>query len=106
MTKKIFRISSLILFLSFLAIYFLASNGYYATEEQKRSVLTKEKMILFEQDVNEGKNVDLEEYMDSVYTSYENNLTDVCYKTSKKINTYVKTGVESIFKFINNLIDD
>lgn len=106
MSNKIIRVGFLILVLSFLAIYLLASNGYYATEEQKRSILTKEKMVLFEQDISQGKNVDLEEYMDSVYTSYESTLSDVCYKASKKINTYVKSGVESIFKIINNLIDD
>lgn len=103
---KIFKIIVTTLFLVYLFLFFASESGYYEYNVRKQTVLTSEKIKEFEQDVKENKNVDLNKYLESTKKEYKNNLTNTCTNISTKVNYYFKTGVESVFKIINKLVED
>lgn len=104
--KKIFMTVLGSLFVIFVSLYIAGESGYYNYEQSKKAILTKEKMQEFEEDVQNGENVDLNDYLDSTYQNYNSKLSDICFKTSKNINKYAKEGIESVLKLINRLVDD
>lgn len=104
--RKIFLIILGSLFVIFIALYIAGESGYYNYEQSKKAILTAEKMQEFEEDVKNGENVDLNDYLDSTYQNYNSKLSDLCFKTSKNINKYAKEGIESVLKLINHWMDD
>ena len=106
MDKKIFGIIFFILFLAFFISYIAISSGYYEYELQHRMVLTSEAMKKFEEDVEEGKDVSLEEYVIPNSKDYTNTLTNSTNKVALGVNNALKKGIEKIFKVIGNFVED
>lgn len=104
--KKIFKIIFGGLFIIFISLYIAGESGYYDYEQSKKAILTKERMALFEEDVKNGKNVDLNDYLESQNKNYNSKLSSACYNASKKINEYAKGGIEAVLKLINRLVED
>ena len=61
--KKLFRIFIFFLFISFLVLYFSRANGYYEDLNNKKSYLTEDKIKEFEEDVKNGKEIKVENYV-------------------------------------------
>ena len=57
--NKIFRYSILVSFVTFFALYLSQSTGYFEYRNSKKVALTNEQIEKFENDVKEGKNIDL-----------------------------------------------
>lgn len=104
--KKFGRMILILICFSFVVTYIIYETGYYEYKLQNRTVLTKEQMEQFEKDVNEGKDVTLEDYFVETEVDYTNKLTDVTVNVSSKVNSYLKKGVELIFKQVNKLVDE
>lgn len=103
------KIAKLILFLvcfSFVVTYIIYETGYYEYKLQSRTVFTKEQMQQFEKDVNDGKDVTLEDYLIETEVDYTNKLTDATVKVSSKVNSYLKKSVELVFKGLNKLVQE
>lgn len=104
--KKFGRIILIFICFSFIVTYIIYETGYYEYKLQNRTVLTKEQMEQFEKDVNDGKDVTLEDYFVETEVDYTNKLTDVTVNVSSKVNSYLKKGVELIFKQVNKLVEE
>lgn len=104
--NKLIKLIILIICFAFVISYIIYETGYYEYKLQSRTVLTKEQMEKFEQDVNEGKNVDLNDYLVETEKDYTNNLTDTTIKVSSTVNSYIKKGVELLFKQVNKLVQE
>lgn len=104
--KKFGRVILIIICFSFVVTYIIYETGYYEYKLQNRTVLTKEQMEQFEKDVNDGKDVTLEDYFVETEVDYTNKLTDVTVNVSSKVNSYLKKGVELIFKQVNKLVEE
>ena len=102
---KIFKFVFMVFFLSFLVIYFSELTGYYEYQNHKKAALTEEQIKKFESDVASGKEVDLEEYLASDTTTYNNKLSKLTSKLSDGISTLVENGVENTFKLLSNLVE-
>ena len=100
--KHIFVLISLI----FLCSYVVSQSGYYEYSLQSKKNLTEEGIKDFENDVKEGKYVDITNYLKDTSNDYSTPLTRVVVKTSKKVNNYLKDSIEIIFKFLNKLVED
>ena len=103
------KLPKLILFLvcfAFIVTYIIYETGYYEYKLQNRTVLTKEQMEQFEKDVNDGKDVTLNDYLVETEIDYTTKLTDATVKVSSKVNTYLKKGVELVFKQVNKLVQE
>ena len=90
------KISKIIKFLSFTIIivffcsYFIERTGYYEYKLQNRRILTEEEMQKFENDIKEGKEVDINDYLSNTNIDYSNNLTKTTSNISLKLNKYLK----------------
>lgn len=103
--NNIMKVIFLVLFLIFLTIYFSQSGGYYEFELHKKTVFTEEKIRQFEQDVAEGKDVSIEDYLVSEKKDYNNRASKIGYFVSKNISNYIKKGIEETFKMINKMVE-
>lgn len=102
---KLFRFCFLFSLLSFFALYFSQVTGYYDFAEHKKVVLTNEQIKKFEEDVANGKNLDIEDYLVNTDKNYQNKTSRLGLKISEGIGDYAKRGIEMTFKVLNNLVE-
>lgn len=103
--SKIFWSIMLFFFIIFISIFMASSSGYYEYENKNKMKLTEEKMKQFEEDVANGKNVDVKDYITENEKDYENNITLIGDKMSNIVNNSITKGLEGSFKFIDKLIN-
>ena len=105
--KKIFNkiVSRIFLFLliAFTALYVSEATGYYEFEQHKKVEMNKVKIEQFEEDVRNGKDINVKDYIDEVDVSYENVISTVGYTLSEKIGDIVEGGLEATFNFFGQL---
>ena len=101
---KIFRKIFLILLIAFTALYVSESAGYFEYKEHNKKVMTEEKIKQFESDIKNGKNIHLEDYVVNDTKSYESKGSKIGESISKKVEKYVINGLNSTFKFLNNVL--
>ena len=104
--KKIFHTLIWILFLGFLVLYFAQAWGYYENLNSKKSSLTEEKIKQFEQDVKEGKEIKVENYVVDLKKDYGNNVSQFGLYTSKTFAKYFKKAMNSIFGEVDKMVKD
>ena len=103
---KIIKLFGVALVVGFLLMFFSSSSGYYEYELNKKSNLTQEAIIQFEQDVKDGKEIDINEYLVDEAKDYSNSFSDIGLNISNKIGTLFSKGVKFIFNSIDNMIDE
>ena len=59
--EKVLRFILICFFLFFLVILFANSSGYYQSKSTKAKVLTEEQIKVFEQDIKNGKNINIDD---------------------------------------------
>ena len=104
--NKTFKFIFMIFFISFLVIYFSEITGYYEYKNYKKASLTEEQVRKFENDVKEGKEVDIKEYLVVENSNYNNRLSKLTSKLSDGISNVVKSGVENTFKFLSKIMEE
>lgn len=104
--KKISKLIIILICFSFIVSYIIYETGYYEYKLQNRTVLTKEQMEQFERDVQEGKDVTLNDYLVETEIDYSNRLTDTTVRISNKVTLYFKKGIELVFKQVNRMVQE
>lgn len=104
--KKIFKFIFYVFFISFLAIYLSELTGYYEYKNHEKAVMTEEQIKKFEDDVKNGKEVDINKYLVVEETKYNNNLSKLTSKISQGISKAANKSVESSFKFLSKLVGE
>ena len=61
--NRLFKIIFWLFFLSFMLIYFSELTGYYEYKNYQKSIMTNEQIKQFEQDIKDGKEVNLDNYV-------------------------------------------
>lgn len=96
------------IFILFLIIYFSLyisiATGYYEVKNNNEMNITKEKMKEFENDINEGKNVNIDKYIKKDYTEYRNVVSDFGYGISSTVEFLVNRGIKYTFGFVSKLL--
>ena len=103
--KKIFYGIIYILFFSFLVLYLACAGGYYEDMNHKKTVLTEEKIKAFEEDVKNGKEIKVENYVVNLKKDYSNKISDFGLFTSKTFAKYFKKGIVGIFSGIDKMVN-
>lgn len=104
--NKIFKFVFYAFLLTFVVIYFSELTGYYEYQNYKKASLTEEQIKQFEEDVRNGKEVDVNDYLIVETTNYDNKLSKAASKLSDGISSLVKNGVENAFKLLSKLVDE
>lgn len=102
--KKIAKLFIYIILLAFIFSYVIEESGYYEYNLQSKKNLTEEEIKKFEQDVKEGKDVDIKNYLQESTTDYSNNLTRTTSKLSINLNKYLNKAISNTFNIFGRLI--
>lgn len=100
---KRFKIIFSFLVIIFICLYFASQTGYYERNISRQTVLTKEALLEFEKDVEEGKNVDIKDYLPKPKTDYASTSSKIGHNISNFIDSLLNDGVGYIFKFLKAL---
>ena len=103
---KVSKFIIILICFCFVVSYIIYETGYYEYKLQNRTVLTKEQMKQFEKDVQDGKDVTLNDYLVETEIDYSNKLTDTTVKISNKVTLYFKKGIELVFKQVNKMVQE
>lgn len=104
--NKLITIIFGIFLFSFMIIYFSEVTGYYEYKNYQKTFLTNEQIKKYEEDIKNGIEVDLNEYLIKDDKKYNNKLSILASKISNGISKIVKNGVEYSFKYISKLIEE
>jgi anionic cell wall polymer biosynthesis LytR-Cps2A-Psr (LCP) family protein len=102
--KKFVLVLLLILFIIFIIIFCSSKTNYYEYANHKKVLVTNEKILEFEKDINEGKNVNLNDYIKDESKDYSNNLTKVGDFISNNIFNVSEKVVKISYNFISKVI--
>lgn len=103
--KNPFMIVVIVLFGAYLSLYYLSISGYYEYKEYNKMVLTEEAMQRFENDVKDGKDISIENYI-SDYKDYSNSVSNFGLKTGESLEKIVDKGLGGIFRVLSKLVTD
>ena len=88
-----------------MTLYLSQATGYYEYELHQRVVLTEEKIKQFEKDVAEGKNINIENYLENTNKDYSNKLSSIGYNLSNTIGKYVRISIEQTLKALTKIVE-
>ena len=103
---KIVKYIFLSLFITFIISYVIEKSGYYEYNLQNKVIMTNEAMAQFEKDLAEGKDVTKEDYVVSTTKDYTSTLTRTTNKVSIKVNQFLKSGIEGVFKIVGTFVEE
>jgi len=104
--NTICKILFFVCFTTFLTFYIAQQSGYYEYSERKKMSFTKEQIKQFEEDVKNGKEIDINDYMQNTDKNYQNKISKLTLGVSENISKYTKKGVDIIFTRIGNAIEE
>lgn len=104
--KKIFNTFIWFLFISFLVLYFAQAGGYYEDMNNKKTALTEEKIKAFEEDVKNGKEIKVENYVVNMKKNYGNKISSFGLFTSKTFAEGFKWGMNNLFNGIDKMVNE
>lgn len=84
-------------------VYISGKTGYYQTDLEKKTVLTKEAILNFEQDIASGKPVNIKDYINAEMPDYRNRYSKAGDKISKTLDAVLNEGVGKLSEFIKAL---
>lgn len=105
MQKNIFWIIMFIFFIVFISLFIASKSGYYEYENHNKKVFTEEKMKEFENDLKEGKNVDIKNYIYEDNKNYENKITKIGNFISNLLSNGILKSVKITTKVFENLFN-
>ena len=104
--NKIFKTIFFLCFISYLTFYIAGQSGYYEYTERKKMTFTKEQIEQFENDVKEGKNIDIKEYLKNTDKNYQNKISKGTLQVSETISKYTKKGINTIFAKLAKVVEE
>ena len=104
--ESIFKFILLCFIICFLVILFAGKTGYYEKKLRDNSILTEEQIKKFEEDLKNGKNVDISNYVINENKDYTTKLTSDVYSVSLKVEKTIDKIVKFIFNEVGKNIND
>ena len=102
--SSIFKLIVLSLLLIFIVIYVSDMKGYYAYSNYKKNILTEEGIRKFENDVENGNPIDVNEYVVKE-KDYSNKISKTTLKISNKLGSFIRKGIVNFFDGITSHIE-
>ena len=94
---------TLFLFVIFLILYICKETGFYEYKAHNKANLTNEALKKFENDVNEGINVSLKDYVIDEQVDYTNKVSNIGYNIGNTIEKFMNEGIKKTLKVISAL---
>ena len=93
----------LVFFLIFMALYIALESGYYDVKMGRKATITEEKLEEFENDVKEGKIVDLKDYLTDDYVDYSSKVSRFGSKIGSSLDKFMDGGLDGFFNLLGSL---
>ena len=93
----------LVLFVCFLIIYISRQTGLYEFKVYNKTRLTENAIKEFEKDINEGKNVNLKDYIVDDNIDYSNSISRFGTDIGNLLETIMNDGIKKTLKFLSAL---
>ena len=103
--NNIFKFIMLVLILGFIFMVIASKSGYYEYQLSNKRDMTDEAILRFEQDVKEGKYIDINNYIDNKSVDYNNKISNVGNSISKTISSALAKGFSYVFNYLNKQIE-
>ena len=94
----------ILFFIFFIALYSSQISGYYEYSEYRKSNLTKEKIEEFENDIQNGIDVENKTYILNEYKDYSNKFSKLGLNTSKYIEKIMTNGIRNFFSKVSKMV--
>lgn len=91
------------LFIIFIINYFNVQNGYYEAKNSERASYINKKKEEFEQDIQNGQEIDLKNYTEQDYIDNSSPIGDLGYKFSNKVNEIMTSKALTFFTYLSKL---
>ena len=103
--KKIHPILRIILLLFFLylIVFCLSISGYYENKMHTKTMYTNNQIKAFEEDIKNGKEIDLNRYLLEDEEDYSNIFTRVSDHIGEFINSFMSGGIDETVKVLKTL---
>ena len=98
--KKIFNTIMFVLFTLYISFYVASVSGYYEYEKSEQK-----KMKESQNDIKNGKKVDIKDYLTDNKVKYDNKVTEIGNTLSDLINNGITGSLEKTFKVVEKLIE-
>jgi len=105
LAKKSFKLILLVLFAIYITVFISNKYGYYEYQKLKQVTLTQEQIKRFEEDVKNGVNVEIEDYLVDVNRDYQTNLSQAGLNLSNFLSKSIGKGINNFFGYINKLVE-
>lgn len=92
-----------ILFITYIAINVSVNNGYYESKLNNKTVLTKEAIMQFEQDIKEEKEIDINDYIINEYQDYSSPFSKLGVSVTKLFDKMANEYLENITNVFKKL---
>jgi len=103
---KGFKLIIIVLFFLFIALYISNSTGRFEHENYRRMVLTREAIEEFEEDVRQGRNIDIRNYLDDTRSDHSNALSNTGLMLSQRTEEIIGGTINGIFRGIYRLLSN
>ena len=104
--NKLIKYILIIILIVFACSYIISTTGYYEYNLQNKKILTTKSIEQFEQDVKDGKKINIKDYTKENEIDYSNKLTNNTTKLSIKINKLMRTNMKNIFNHISKIVNE
>ncbi len=103
---KIAKFVFCLFLVTYLTIYFSSMSGYYEFQNYQKMTLTQEQIKQFEQDVKDGKEVDVEDYIVKERTDYNNKIANAGKRVSYTISDTISSLLTKVFTYLSSFISE
>lgn len=93
----------LLLFIIFLGLFIASKSGFYEAKVSKNALMTNEAIKQFEQDIEEGKEVDIDKYIKEEKKDYANGFTRLADKITSISQDLLSGSIKDIWEFFKIL---
>lgn len=104
--NKAFKFILLTSFITFFSLYLSQSTGYYEYKNSKKVSLTNKQIEKFENDIKQGKKIDIENYINANNKSYQNALSKAGLNISATTEKVIRKFINGSFKVLSNLVGE
>lgn len=90
----------------FVCMYMVTSGSYYEYQLRQKTDLTEDAIRQFEIDIKEGKDVDINDYLDNTEKDLNNRMSNFNKNISNKISNAVGNSIKYVFESISKAINN
>ncbi len=91
------------LFVFYISLSIAVSSGYYSAKLNEKTLVTEENMKAFEEDVKNGKEVDIKDYINETHKDYSTKTSKIGVNISKVVEDFMTDGISKMIEIFKTL---